>query len=340
MDSDQIGLKYLILEPELDQSVSLAKIIKNNIPNVYIYGGYIRRLKKISYFINRSPYFDSYIEVDFSDEVFLKGFDRIIPTGADSTENMVKLSGLLKIGDSCFSSKNLVVNDKKRMLKIVNSLNIPCPETFFSADKINFFPVFYKVAYDNINPKPCGVIKNKSSLKRLNKKNIIFQEFIPGSSTFGLAFLADNGELICKTAHEEKLSFPYKGGSAVLLQRIESERLLELTRKIIKKIGYTGWGLAEYKYCKKRNDFVFMEINSKIWASFEFALVNEPEFANRLFNISLNKEPSKSAVYTHRLLGLFCFQYFKFLPKIIKAEKITISTKKNLYYYFRKFIPF
>ncbi len=331
--------KYLILEPELDQSISIAKILKKNLPKVKIYGGYIKRLNKLSFFINKSSYFDAYVEVDYSNREFFNKFDIVIPTGADSTERYLKLFNPIQLGDVVFSAKNLITAQKKEMHKIVNKLDVPHPQTFYSYKEVNYYPVFYKNAYENTPRKTNGLIKNESQLRKIDFRKFLIQEYIKGNSTFGVAFIAHEGDLVCSTIHEEKLSFPLTGGSAAIISRIHNERLIDLTQKIIKHIQYSGWGLAEFKYCQKRKDFVFMEINPKFWASIDFSLINNKDFAHRLFNLKLYSKPNKSAVYLHRLLGLFFFQYAKFLPHILKAKKIIISWKKIIFYFFKKFIP-
>ena len=331
--------KYLILEPELDQSISIAKILKKHLPEVKLYGGYIKRLNKLSFFINKSSYFDAYIEADYSNHEFFNKFDIVIPTGADSTERYLKLFESIELGDVVFSAKNLITANKKEMCKIVTEVGVPHPKTFYSFKEVNSLPVFYKSAYENIPRKTNGLINNESQLKKIDFKKFLIQEYIEGNSTFGVAFIAHEGDLICSTTHEEKLSFPSTGGSAAIISKIHNERLINLTQKIIKHIEYSGWGLAEFKYCQKRKDFVFMEINPKFWASVDFSMINNKDFAHRLFNINLNTKPYKSAVYLNRLLGLFFFQYAKFLPHILKSKKIIISGKKIVFYFFKKFIP-
>lgn len=333
-------LKYLVLEPELDQSVSIARLLKKYIPGIKIYGGYTRKLRKAGFFINKSSWFDDYIKIDFNDKDIFDEFDQVIPTGADSTEKFAGLTKEIKLGNASFRVDNLIVSHKKKMLQVISKLGVPYPKTYGSFDEVDYFPVFYKNAEENTRGRTNGIIKKKVLLKKCDFKNYLFQEYIPGNSTFGVAFIAQNGKLLCSLAHEEILSFPSKGGSAAIIKAIENKKILNYTEKIIDHIKYNGWGLAEYKYCPKRKDFVFMEINAKFWASVEFSLYKNKEFASRLFNIELKEIPKRYFFYAHHIAGLFAYQYIRFLPQIIKAKPIVISIKKVIYFFLKKYIPF
>ena len=70
----------------------------------------------------------------------------------------------------------------------------------------------------------------------------------------------------------------------------------------MKNLKYSGWGLIEFKYCPKRKDYVFMEVNAKFWASIEFTLINNPAFFFKLFGIQYEiKKPVNCIIFLDRL---------------------------------------
>src|SRR5690606_40910508 len=111
-----------------------------------------------------------------------------------------------------------------------------------------------------------------------------------------------NGEIKVMYTHFEEASIPITGGSAVSIRSFTDSRLETHTKNIIKKINYSGWGLAEYKYCERRNDYVFMEINAKFWASCQLAFDNEPKFSALLLNIIKPAENNDRILFLNRFL--------------------------------------
>lgn len=122
-----------------------------------------------------------------------------------------------------------------------------------------------------------------------------------------------------------------------MIESYDDKRLLQYTSKIVQKLNYNGWGLAEYKYCDKRNDFVFMEINAKFWASIEFILINNSQFLKMLLDINYKSQIESRILFVSRL-----FQYS--FVDILKNIRYTFGTKvvkeSSLSYQItRKFIP-
>jgi hypothetical protein len=82
------------------------------------------------------------------------------------------------------------------------------------------------------------------------------------------------------------------------------KQLLDYTNRLVQESRYSGWGLAEYKYDPKRGSFVFMELNPKFWASCEFTLASNSDFAALLFRLPSRVVPSDSLLFLHRAIRL------------------------------------
>jgi len=156
----------------------------------------------------------------------------------------------------------------------------------------------------------------------LGRESLIFQEFIESQGTYGVCFLADQGRLFATNTHFERESIPKEGGSAVIIERFNDDRLLRHTKRLIDSLNYSGWGLAEFKYCPRRDDYVFMEINAKFWASCEFAFVNEPLFLKLLFDIESREIAVERMVFVDRALSRGLPFVLKHLPYLFRGTML------------------
>lgn len=256
-------------------------------------------------------------------------YDIVIPSGGDSTFDFVSKYGNFKIGELEYSTNNLVTFDKIKTLGIVKQIGVPIPNTYTDKSKIDFFPFFYKSLREEGYTER-GIIRDEKELQNLNSNNVFFQEFIWSKGTYSVGFLADRGKILTHFTQKEILSYPYHGGSGIILQKIEDPVLLDYTQRIVQETGYSGWGLTEFKYSNRIRDYVFMEVNAKFWASIKFAIFNKPEIMKLLFNIDLKEKSVNKVLYLDRLI-LSDFSEIKtafsylFNSKVIRSKPITKS---------------
>ncbi len=301
--------KVLILQPYLDQSIATAKFLKKYSNNFFIIGG-IQGQDKTTH---RIPYFDKIDRISVDTLSNCSNYDVILPTGSNGTNALVSQLKIIKIGNIEFKQNNLFVFDKIKMLNFVVKLDIPVPNTYFSLNEINEYPIFYKQAFETGSGQR-GILRREKELKALkfDDNSLIFQEYIDSPYTFGVGFLATEGKLITSFIQKELLSFPRPGGSGVVLEKFEDERLIKYTETILKNLNYTGWGLAEFKYCPKRNDYVFMEVNAKFWGSIEFTFINNPIFLKELFDLQYKVKNIQCTVYLNRLANYGLLDYIRY----------------------------
>ncbi len=264
-----------------------------------------------------------------------KKYDIVIPCGAVSTSVYFFAKDELKIGQMEFSEKNFITYDKIKTLKLVENIGVPIPRTYTDREKIEEFPLFFKSLREDTY-RERGIIRTREDLKNIKSKTVFFQEFIPTFGTYSVGFLADRGKIVTAFAQTEVISVPYHGGSAVVLEKLEDKRIFDYTEKIIEKIGYSGWGLAEYKYCNKRDDYVFMEINAKFWASIEFTFLNNPLFLKLLFDIDEKPRNVKKAVFINRVIQSDFSVFPRIFPHLwgsrwLKTEPITKAISDRLH---------
>lgn len=308
---------YYILQPFSDQAIVIARFIKEN-SSKRVVGVLLLDEKKGK----SDEVYDDIIIVRTYDEINDLGV--IVPTGAPSTEALLR-KGDVQLGKIKMKKESLGVFDKVNFLNHCRQVSLPIPLMLeFNELKSSSFPLFYKEK----NEKGGGLrgkANRFSDVENLPHENLIFQELIDSKGTYGVAFLAKNGRILTSFSHFEEESYPRTGGSATIIKKIEDSRLDQLTQKFVETYKYDGWGLAEYKYCHKRQDFVFMEVNAKFWASCLFTFKNNPEFLDMLFDISIEKEDINTMIYINRLLKTGLLNTLKVLYSYKGAKKIILK---------------
>lgn len=291
--------RYIILEPYSEQSLAILKVLKRDIENE-IYAGIMKEKYKNEFL----KYYTGTININEEDIIQLDKEYIIIPTTAQSTSLYFSLFDECKLNEIIFKKKNLFVSDKPKILEFTEKIGVPVPKTYYSREDIKSYPIFYKQNFER-GGGVRGLAKSKEELYQIKDENLIYQEYITGNSTFGVTFLAKDGEILEYDIHEETLSIPKDGGSAVIIKEIYDDRLLSYTKNIIRNLDYSGWGLSEFKYCPLRDEYYFMEINAKFWASCEFSFLKN-KFIKLLFNIdkyNLNyKEKVNGVIFIDRLI--------------------------------------
>ncbi len=289
---------YYLFSPLLDQSYAIAGFLHKYKPDVEIVG--VEFNKKD---INRHHSFLNRILLVEELAVFLEAEKttlRLIPTGAISTKYCLEYFGKVNLGDITLTKEALQVYNKVLFLSQAEDAGVPVPRTWTTPEDIVSYPVFVKAAYEG-GGSFRGIAQNRKQLPPSpGLGRYLFQEVITGHGTYGVAFLADRGNMLTAHTHLEASSFPKAGGSAILIERFSTDSLIDYTARLIEKFNYSGWGLAEFKFCPARNDFVVMEINGKFWASCEFTFMNDPKFLKMLFDINSREHPVKRMFFVNR----------------------------------------
>jgi hypothetical protein len=296
----------------LSQSLALARLLRQYKPTHAIVGVLIGNESVGS---SRA----AYDNVCQEKAVVAQAGDILVPTGAESTEHLIKLGGAVTLGGITLDAESMRFSDKIWSLNLANSVDVPIPRTWQNAEEIDRWPIFYKNAFEG-GIRARGVARSVLDIPQ--KSGLIYQELIDGVGVYGVGFIAKDGQIICLHSHYESVSYPASGGSAAILGDNRVERVEELTRAIVQASSYSGWGLAEFKFCTRRRDYVFMEINSKFWASWEMALLNEPCFLKLLFDISSHEHSVSRIVFIERAMRLGPSVWSKVIAEIKRGAVI------------------
>lgn len=295
-----------LCSPSSEMAYVIAKFIHKYRPWIEIVGVYMpdeykgRRLSGIKKYI-------------YSDSIINQVVDSaLVPTGAVSTKYFLENWKKVRVGDITLNENALQVYDKPRFLLKSEKVGVPIPKTWATSESVPMYPVFYKQKFER-GGGIRGIAFSCDQIPKSERRQLIFQEIINGEGTYGVAFLANNGKLLAVHTHFESISFPKEGGSAVVIENYNDYKLIDYVSRLIETFEYSGWGLAEFKYCPKRQDYILMEINAKFWASCEFTFVNNPTFLKMLFGIDSHEKQINKMIFINRALNYNLF----FTAKII-----------------------
>ena len=315
-------MKILILEPEKFQSNFIYNYFRSNKENE-IYAGILE--KKILNFpyllVNKYEGYTFFDETNFITDAF-DSFDVVFPTGYNSFNLLSKNIDMIKIYDFTYDLTSFdKICDKLYMLELCKKLNIPVPDTYAFNELYNKsinYPLFYKESHE-VGGGRRGIIHDFNSIKKnvnYYKNNIIFQEYMSFPGTYGFGFTSKKGKVIDYVIHNEIISYPKHGGSAVIIKRHFNDKLIKYSKKIIEYFKFSGWGLIEYKYNPINDDYYFMEFNAKLWASFAFSHYNNPALLDKISGISTGEKTDKGFFFLYRMFLLpikyqkYTFDYY------------------------------
>lgn len=303
-----MGEMVSIASPSLDQAKTIARFIRNGRDrDCHIVGKVLpdEAMPRVN-----KPF-------DMVEPVEWENLAGVIPTGSRSTSALLEQSDL-HLGDVVMRREMLRFYDKPWSLNLAAAAAVPVPTTWLDPLEDIRFPVFYKSREEGGGMRGLARTRDELPIAR----GLIFQEYIPTPGTYGVGFVARQGELLLHHSHFEVESYPELGGSAVFIEQIRDERLLRHARSIIALSDFDGWGLIEFKYCPSRDDFVFMELNAKFWASIEFTFRNEPDFARILFGVEPFLRPCTRMIFMHRALRRGGSFVARSLPGYLKGSEL------------------
>lgn len=285
------GTSY-ILSPGLDQAMTIAHLIRRAHPERHLTGAVMPTEAKpfLRYPFDEIKSFSESNEADISN---------VIPTGSRSTDYLLR-HGDIRLGSITMSREALRFYDKHWSIDAASQAGIPVPHTWYNPTDITAFPVFFKSSTEGGGQR--GIAHEPKELPS-DANGLIFQEYIASPGTYGVGIIATDGELNAAHVHHEVESYPNVGGSAVIIERLDDERLRRYAKLLVEHTRFSGWGLVEFKWCDVRKDYVFMELNAKFWASSEFAFRNEPLFPRLLFNAEPVGASCQRMIFMHRAIA-------------------------------------
>lgn len=165
-----------------------------------------------------------------------------------------------------------MVRDKQRLNAYCLEHAIPAPKLYTSLKGISEsdLPLILK---PRIGSGSAGIIRictcdELKALREVAVENYVVQELLPdGRNVKGAFFLAHRGTLISAYTHERIRTSPPEGGVSVLSQASCDTGLIEVGRKLIESLHWTGLLMLEFLFDERCGQYKVIEANPRIWGS-------------------------------------------------------------------------
>lgn len=191
------------------------------------------------------------------------------------------LSELAAIVPVLDSNSFEVANSKWLLFKLMQEYGIPTPPTVLCTLNSDFeqqvnhleFPALLKPVtawggegirrFDNIS-QLYEFLEQCDSEKIKNR--YIVQSFLSGY-VIGLNILCREGQLLAYTVQRGFIPNPQKYAAAAAIQFIEREGVLEIGKKLVSALKYSGMANVDMFYDTRENQIKVLELNARFWGS-------------------------------------------------------------------------
>lgn len=129
---------------------------------------------------------------------------------------------------------------------------------------------------------------------------ILAQHAVEGPG-IGIFVLLHDGRLLARFSHRRIREKPPSGGVSVVRQSEPmDDELLEMSVALLRRFGWEGVAMVEYKRDRHTGEHVLMEINGRFWGSLQLAVDAGVDFPRILADATLGKavDPVKSYAFT------------------------------------------
>jgi predicted ATP-grasp superfamily ATP-dependent carboligase len=224
-----------------------------------------------------------------------KGHDMLIAASDDAleaiTQHYWELNRVLTV--NC-PPPNIVcgVLDKCKTLEMATECGIPIPRSYTVSDRSDLDALRHKIAFPVIlkQMRKTGVrrvpVRSFDDFAQLCGafndvtlyKETLLQEFCPGTGV-GIETLFWDGEPLLLFQHRRVRELPPAGGVSVVAEAEEvNEQLSGFTTRLLKRIGWSGVAMVEFRHDPATSKSVLMEVNGRYWGSLALSQVSGIDF--------------------------------------------------------------
>ncbi|MDF1844564.1 MAG: hypothetical protein P1U77_24375 [Rubripirellula sp.] len=158
----------------------------------------------------------------------------------------------------------------------------------------------------------------------LPRTPVAVQEYFEGVGV-GVEFLAKAGEILVAFQHQ-RLHEPRRGGGSSYRKSCPLDPdLRQATAALIRDLGYTGIGMAEYRYNSRTCDWIFVELNSRFWGSLPLAVACGADFPAYLFGMWCEERTEFPVNYRTNYTCRNWMLDAKWLRQTVTANRFSLS---------------
>jgi predicted ATP-grasp superfamily ATP-dependent carboligase len=230
-------------------------------------------------------------------------YDVMFPTWIDVltavSERRDRFSGYTKIPLPAHESL-LKACDKAETLRFALENDIPCPKTYFPeslADVVNIkkvleYPAVIKPR-KSFGARGLYYVSNEDELvKRFIQvqaeyQTAIIQECIPLEGTiYGVeALFNKDSKPRAVFVHKRIRQYPITGGQSTMRESVSNQQVERMGLSLLKKLGWYGVAMVEFKIDPRDNKPKLMEINPRFWGSIDLSIASGVDFPYLLYQM-------------------------------------------------------
>lgn len=192
----------------------------------------------------------------------------------------------------------LYASDKLKTMRAAADVGVPVPYTYFNAKcvedlKAATYPIVVKprTGYGSIG---FHVVKSYEELVKLNPdlSTNLAQEYVPqdGIQYKCEVYIDRFGEVKSACVFDKIRWYPIDGGTSTLNKTIKSNTIANDCIKLLKSIGYYGYGDIDLIEDKSSGKIKIMEINPRITGSVKICFMAGVNFAEQILKDYLGEE--------------------------------------------------
>ena len=331
-------MRILVGQISSYKSIVVCRYIKTNYPDVdiltYDYKPFTKYL--------RTKYSDIHFIIPeenkvshLAELVSSQSVDIFIPVMSNEIELLLenrKMFGLslAYLGD-IESYKKL--HYKNLFMETAESLNVKVPVRFNSINEA-VIPFIIKPVNSSSASGVQYIFTENDRLKlNMNPSSdgFIAQEYIEGFGA-GYSVFCRNGNILTGYGHKRLAEFPVTGGSSVYRTAFQNEGMVNIAKKIISSLNWSGFCMFEFKITKDR-EAVLIEANPRIWGSINQGLMNGVNYFEPLLGSAsiYTTKQRKYNTYLSPLIYLAMIKYmFKGKLSLVKNFLIDMNKKADV----------
>lgn len=188
-----------------------------------------------------------------------------------------------------------ITNDKNRLLKIAEEINIPYPKTCCLGENFNFvIKPYSKTTW--VDGKLLRRKVTSNSYIHYPLKDYILQEYIGGQG-YGCCALIDN-EVKAVFTYKRLREYPITGGASTLRESIHNQELVDLSLSLLKKLDWKGIAMVEWKLDERDMKFKLIEINGRWWGSLPLGIASGVDFPYLYHQVLIGENPKPIIKYS------------------------------------------
>lgn len=191
------------------------------------------------------------------------------------------------------------LHKKECLFDVCQKYGIPTPEIHRITSLDNLPEIFSSMEYplvikDNQTNSAKGVhyIHNRygaeaiySKLCESKNQYPFIQQHVKGDG-YGVSILMNHGEVRAVFAHKRLREKTYTGGTSTVRISVREPMLEEYAIALLSKVKFHGVAMVEFKYDKKSNNAMVIDVNPRFWGSLSLAIHSGVDFPYLLYKMA------------------------------------------------------